>query len=73
MNKEGMRFMEKNEQSQIAGKQYAPSDEEASSFFASALAETHEQVSDVYAEGTVEAVIDNAEGKDIPLSRERKQ
>ncbi|MFC4184394.1 YozQ family protein [Saccharococcus thermophilus] len=69
--------MEKNEQSQIAGKQYAPSDEEASSFFASAfasaLAETHEQVSDVYAEGTVEAVIDNAGGKDIPLSRERKQ
>jgi hypothetical protein len=65
--------MEKNEQLQIAGRQYEPSDEEASSFFTSALAETHEQVSDVYAEGTVEAVIDNVKGKDIPLSRERKQ
>ncbi|OQP01664.1 YozQ family protein [Geobacillus sp. 44B] len=65
--------MEKNEQLQIAGRQYEPSDEEESSFSASALAQTHEQVSDVYAEGTVEAVIDNVEGKDIPLSRERKQ
>jgi hypothetical protein len=69
--------MEKNEQLQIAGRQYEPSDEEASSFFATAFAatldQTHEQVNDVYTEGTVEAVIDNVEGKDIPLSRERKQ
>jgi hypothetical protein len=73
MNKEEMWSMEKNEQLQIAGRQYEPSDEEASSFFDAALAQTHEQVSDVYAEGTVEAVIDNVKGKDIPLSEERKQ
>ncbi|MBA2875200.1 YozQ family protein [Thermaerobacillus caldiproteolyticus] len=51
----------------IAGRQYKPSDYECSSSLSSALATTHEQVSDVYTEGTIEAVVDDVNGKDIPI------
>jgi hypothetical protein len=59
--------MEKQENLNIAGRQ------DDSSGDASALATTREQVSDVYMEGTVDAVIDDVSGKDIPLSGQNKE
>ncbi|WP_027409100.1 YozQ family protein [Anoxybacteroides tepidamans] len=59
--------MAKEEQLKTAGRYYEPSDYQRSSFLSNALATTHEQVSDAYTEGTVDGVIDNVDGKDIPL------
>ncbi|AMX83851.1 hypothetical protein GS3922_09360 [Geobacillus subterraneus] len=62
--------MTENKQSlEIAGRQYDPSDYGSASFLGAALAETHEQVSDAYMEGTVEAAVDRENGPDIPLSQ----
>ncbi|ASS99694.1 MULTISPECIES: YozQ family protein [Geobacillus] len=59
---------EKKQPLEITGRQYDPSDYESDSFLGAALSETHEQVSDVYAEGTIEAAVDHENGSDIPLS-----
>lgn len=48
-------------------KQYEPSDYKSESEESKGLAMTHEQVSDTYVEGTVDGVIDDVNGKDIPL------
>ncbi|PKR86816.1 YozQ family protein [Heyndrickxia camelliae] len=55
---------------QIAGKTYSPSDYLSNSDLSKGLAMTHEQVSDVYMEGTVDGVMENVEGEDIPLQQE---
>jgi hypothetical protein len=60
--------MAKQEQMNIAGKSYEPSDYSRSSFVSNALATTHEQVSDAYVEGTVDGVMDDVNGRDIPLA-----
>ncbi|OKO94842.1 YozQ family protein [Geobacillus proteiniphilus] len=61
--------MAENKQSlEMAGRQYVPSNDEAASFLGSALAETHEQVSDMYAEGTIEATVEHKNGSDFSLS-----
>ncbi|WP_031410041.1 YozQ family protein [Geobacillus vulcani] len=54
----------------IAGQQYDPADGGDESFVYEALSETREQVSDVYAEGTVEAAVNQENGSNIPLSQE---
>ncbi|MDN4525876.1 YozQ family protein [Fictibacillus fluitans] len=54
---------------EIAEKNYDPSDYSSQSETEQGLAITHEQVSDDYAEGTIDGVIENVEGKDVPLQR----
>ncbi|MCV9885884.1 YozQ family protein [Metabacillus halosaccharovorans] len=56
--------------SQLAGKTYEVEDYKASNTLSSGLATTHEQASDAYMEGEVNAVIDNVEGEDIQVKRE---
>ncbi|WP_374719236.1 YozQ family protein [Parageobacillus toebii] len=65
--------MKKQENLNIAGKQYDPSDYERTDSLSSTLATTHEQVGDVYMEGTVDGVIEDVNGKDIPLSGQNEQ
>ncbi|MDM5337474.1 YozQ family protein [Fictibacillus enclensis] len=48
---------------------YEPSDYSSQSETDQGLAITHEQVSDDYMEGTIDGVMENVEGKDIPLQR----
>lgn len=37
------------------------------------LATTHEQVSDVYMEGTIDGVMNNVNGSDIPLKETKEE
>ncbi|MBS4172153.1 YozQ family protein [Bacillus sp. FJAT-49736] len=53
----------------IADKTYDPSDYKGNSELSKGLATTHEQVSDVYVEGTVDGVMEDVAGDDIPLKR----
>lgn len=46
----------------LADKTYEPSDYQANTQLGQGLAETHEQVSDAYMEGTVDATIENDQG-----------
>ncbi|HSU79907.1 MAG TPA: YozQ family protein [Candidatus Angelobacter sp.] len=52
-------------------KQYDPSDYKKTSIESKGLATTHEQVSDTYTEGTIDGVMEDVNGKDIPLESER--
>lgn len=52
-------------------KQYDVSDYKKENEESDGLATTHEQVSDVYMEGTIDGVMENVNGKDIPLESER--
>ncbi|BDG46890.1 MULTISPECIES: YozQ family protein [Parageobacillus] len=65
--------MEKQENLNIAGRQYEPSDHDRATFLSSALATTHEQVRDAYVEGTVDGIMDDVSGKDIPLSGQNNE
>jgi hypothetical protein len=62
-----------NENLMVAGRNYDPSDYKSNSDLSSGLAMTHEQVSDAYVEGTVDAVIDDLNGKDVKIPREGYQ
>jgi hypothetical protein len=54
----------------LAGRYYEAKDYEREDTLSSGLAETHEQVSDTYTEGQVNAVIEDVNGKDIPLPQD---
>jgi acetolactate synthase small subunit len=54
----------------LAGKVYDVKDYQEKDTLSSGLATTHEQASDAYMEGEVNAVIDNVDGKDIEVKRE---
>ena len=56
-----------NESTEIAGRTFETSDYQKNDELSSGLATTHEQVSDAYMEGEIGAVIDDVNGKDIPL------
>ncbi|MCQ6278928.1 YozQ family protein [Bacillus sp. EB600] len=53
----------------LAGRVYEPSDYQKKDELSSGLAKTHEQFSDTYMEGEIGAVIDNENGKDIPIGK----
>lgn len=57
----------------LAAKMYEPSDYHANTQLGKGLAETHEQVSDAYMEGTVDATIENDQGtgKNVKISEEK--
>ncbi|MFE4814387.1 YozQ family protein [Peribacillus simplex] len=63
----------KNESSDIAGRTYDVSDYKREDNLSSGLATTHEQVSDTYAEGEIKAVVDDVNGRDIELAKERTE
>jgi len=54
----------------LAGRYYEANDYEREDTLSTGLAETHEQVSDTYTEGQVNAVIEDVNGKDIPLPQD---
>jgi hypothetical protein len=54
----------------LAEKNYEPSDYLKTSELSSGLAATHEQATDAYTEGTVDATIDNINGEDVKIPRE---
>ncbi len=58
-----------NENLKIAGKTFDPADYQSNSLEAKGLAITHEQTSDTWTEGTIEAKIDDVNGKDIEIPR----
>lgn len=60
----------KSETSNIAGKTYEVDDYQANNTLSSGLATTHEQVSDAYMEGEVNAVIEDVDGEDVQVKRE---
>jgi hypothetical protein len=53
----------------LAGRIYDASDYHKDDLLSSGLATTHEQFSDTYVEGEIGDVIDNINGKDIPIPR----
>ncbi|MGE7903098.1 YozQ family protein [Peribacillus sp. NPDC094092] len=63
----------KNESSEIAGRTYEVNDYKREDDLSSGLATTHEQVSDTYAEGEIKAVVDDVNGSDIELAKERSE
>lgn len=59
----------KEQSNKIAEKNYQSTDYNSKNELDSGLATTHEQVSDTYTEGTLEAKIDNVNGQDIEIPR----
>jgi len=61
--------------SKLAEKMYEPSDYKAKDDLSQGLAITHEQVSDTFVEGTIDAMIDNVQdtGEDARIPREGYQ
>ncbi|WP_458413633.1 YozQ family protein [Schinkia sp. CFF1] len=61
--------MEKNDSSKLAEKNYQPGDYTNKNELASGLATTHEQATDAYTEGTLNAKIDNVNGQDVEIPK----
>jgi hypothetical protein len=60
---------ETKDSEKLAGRIYDTSDYHKDDMLSSGLAVTHEQFSDAYMEGEIGAVIDDINGKDIPIPR----
>jgi len=57
----------------IAGRVFDPTDYEKKDQLSSGLATTHEQATDTYTEGEIGAVIDDVDGKDIEIGKKTKK
>jgi len=66
--------MKKNgaDNTNIAGKIYDVKDYHKEDEVSAGLSSTHEQASDTMTEGTIDGVMENVAGKDIPLQKNRK-
>ncbi|MEH7119845.1 YozQ family protein [Neobacillus vireti] len=64
-----MEHKKANPKKELAGSFYHPSYYQESDDLSSGIATSHEQVSDAYTEGEIGAVIDDVNGKDIPIPR----
>jgi hypothetical protein len=53
----------------LAGRTYDVTDYQKNDQLSSGLATTHEQVSDAYMEGEIKPIIDDVNGKDLPIKR----
>jgi Protein of unknown function (DUF4025) len=60
-----------NQNSEVAGRMFDPSDYEKKDQLSSGLATTHEQATDTYTEGEIGAVIDDVDGEDIEIGKNR--
>jgi hypothetical protein len=58
-----------NNNTEVAGSFYHPSDYKRNNTVSSGIATSHEQAMDAYKEGEIGAVIDDVDGKDIPIPR----
>ncbi|WP_026567943.1 YozQ family protein [Bacillus sp. UNC41MFS5] len=56
-----------NPKKEVAGSFYHPSYYQETDDLSAGIATTHEQASDTYTEGEIGAVIDDVNGKDIPI------
>lgn len=66
-----MKSKKESDSAKIANNYYTPDDYKKNDELSSALAVTHEQVSDAYTEGEINGVIDNVSGEDILLNPKR--
>lgn len=66
-----MESKKNSDSTKIANHYYTPDDYKKNDELSSALAVTHEQVSDAYTEGEINGVIDDVDGEDIPLNPKR--
>ncbi|MFD2616475.1 YozQ family protein [Terrilactibacillus laevilacticus] len=55
--------------SEVAKKSYDVNDYKSHSELEKGLATTHEQVNDTFVEGTIDGIMEDVDGKDIPLKR----
>ncbi|MEK4668732.1 YozQ family protein [Niallia sp. FSL R7-0271] len=62
--------MKKSQNAPVAGKTYETEDYQKNDVVSKGLAETHEQSSDTYTEGTIDGVMENVAGEDIPLQND---
>lgn len=65
--------MEKNQSkdySKLAEQNHQPRDYGSNSFLETGYAQTHEQVTDSYTEGTIDALIEGLDGSNVEISRE---
>lgn len=71
--KGGFQLNKKNNEqnTEVAGRMFDPSDYEKKDQLSSGLATTHEQATDTYTEGEIGAVIDDVDGEDIPIGKKR--
>lgn len=60
---------ENKDSTNLAARTYSPEDYKRKDELSAGLATTHEQVSDSYMEGEINAVIDDVNGEDIPIKR----
>jgi hypothetical protein len=72
MNQE-VKYMKKNatNNTDVAGRVYNAKDYRKNDDVSAGFAETHEQASDTMTEGTIDGVIENKDGKDMPLQKDR--
>jgi hypothetical protein len=61
---------EQENSNKVAEKNFEPSDYQNTSEVSKGLAITHEQVNDTNFEGTIDGVMEDVDGEDIPLKRE---
>lgn len=62
----------KNESSEkVAGRIFSSEDYQSSDEVSKGLATTHEQATDSLTEGTIDGVMENVKGKDIPLKKKQ--
>ncbi|KLV23900.1 sporulation protein YozQ [Niallia circulans] len=66
-----MKKQNSDQSTELAGRYYNPSDYEKKDQLSSGLATTHEQATDTYTEGEIGAVIDDVDGEDIEIGKNR--
>lgn len=66
-----MKKQNSDQSTELAGRYYNPSDYEKKDQLSSGLATTHEQATDTYTEGEIGAVIDDVDGEDIQIGKNR--
>ncbi|XKB96279.1 YozQ family protein [Niallia sp. JL1B1071] len=62
-----------DQNTEVAGRVFDPSDYEKKNQLSSGLATTHEQATDTYTEGEIGAVIDDVDGEDIQIGKKTKK
>lgn len=61
-----------DQNTEVAGRIFDPSDYEKKDQLSSGLATTHEQATDTYTEGEIGAVIDDVDGEDIQIGKKQR-
>ena len=67
-----MKKKSSDQNTEMAGRVYEPSDYQKKDQTSSGLATTHEQASDTLTEGEIGAVIDDVDGEDLTIGHKQK-